>query len=102
MVKLDRQKKPAGLGGERMCFGRYIVADPKVCHGKITFAGTRIFVADVLEMVAKGMDWNAIVKEWRGRISQEAIGEAVRLGARAFLDHAHEYALESGGGAAQE
>ena len=24
--------------------GRYIVADPKICHGKPTFRGTRIFV----------------------------------------------------------
>ena len=28
--------------------GRFIVADPKVCHGQPTFRGTRVFVADVL------------------------------------------------------
>lgn len=32
--------------------GRYIVADTEICHGKPTFAGTRILVADVLEQVA--------------------------------------------------
>jgi uncharacterized protein (DUF433 family) len=33
-------------------FGRYIVADPQICHGKLTFVGTRIFVKHVLDMVA--------------------------------------------------
>lgn len=37
--------------------GRYIVADPRICHGKLTFRGTRIFVADVLEQVAEGLAW---------------------------------------------
>ena len=75
--------------------GEYIVADPKICHGKLTFVGTRIFVTDVLDMVAEGMDWGDIVKEWRGDVSKEAISEAVRLAGRAFLDHAEDYALES-------
>ena len=34
--------------------GRYLVADPDICHGKPTFRGTRILVADVLEQVAAG------------------------------------------------
>ena len=33
-------------------FGRYIVSDPDICHGKPTFRGTRILVADVLEQEA--------------------------------------------------
>lgn len=28
--------------------GKYIVADPDICHGESTFRGTRILVADVL------------------------------------------------------
>lgn len=48
--------------------GRYIVADPTVCHGKPTFRGTRILVSQVLEQVATGMDWKAIEAEWRGRV----------------------------------
>ena len=60
-------------------FGRYIVADPKICHGQPTFRGTRILVADVLEQVASGMAWEAIIEEWRDSISNEAIAEAVRL-----------------------
>jgi uncharacterized protein (DUF433 family) len=43
--------------------GRYIVADPAICHGKPTFVGARIFVADILEQVASGMAWEAIVDD---------------------------------------
>ena len=71
--------------------GRYIVADPEICHGKPTFRGTRIMVSHVLEQVAEGMAWEAIIQEWRGGIAQEAIAEAVRLSSQAFLEHAQEY-----------
>jgi uncharacterized protein (DUF433 family) len=59
--------------------GRFVVVNPKVCHGKPTFRGTRILVADVLEQVASGMAWEAIVDEWEGRISAAAIAESVGL-----------------------
>ena len=65
--------------------GRYVVADEGICHGKPTFAGTRILVADALDQVARGMAWEAIVAAWRGDISKEAIAEAVRLARDAFL-----------------
>jgi uncharacterized protein (DUF433 family) len=71
--------------------GRYIVADPEICHGKPTFRGTRIMVAHVLEQVAECMDWESIVVDWRSAISRDAIAEAVRLANQAFLDHAAEY-----------
>ena len=58
--------------------GRFVVADPAICHGQPTFRGTRILVADVLEQVASGMAWETIVEEWRGDISSQAISEAVR------------------------
>lgn len=74
--------------------GRYIVTDPQICHGKPTFRGTRIMVTQVLEQVATGMVWEAIVDEWRGSISKEAIAEAVRLAGQAFAEHADEYAIE--------
>lgn len=48
--------------------GRYIVSDPKICHGEPTFRGTRIFVRDILEQVASGMVWDAIIEEWHGTI----------------------------------
>jgi uncharacterized protein (DUF433 family) len=75
--------------------GRYIVADPKICHGKPTFCGTRIMVWQVLRQVARGMSWDKISAEWRGSVTKEAIAEAVALAERTFADHAIEYAEES-------
>ena len=72
--------------------GRYIVADPAICHGQPTFRGTRILVADVLEQVAAGIAWETIAEEWRGDVSSDAISEAVRLASQAFRDHSAQYA----------
>jgi len=66
--------------------GKYIVADPRICHGKVTFRGTRIFVADVLDMVAAGMDWEEIIRQWHGSITKEAIAEAITLARRALVE----------------
>lgn len=71
--------------------GRYIIADPAICHGKPTFRGTRIMVADVLEQVAEGLAWETIIEEWRGSITHEAIAEAVSVARQALLDHVAEY-----------
>jgi uncharacterized protein (DUF433 family) len=73
---------------QKQLLGRYIVADPEICHGKPTFLGTRIMVAQVLKQVAKGMPWDAIVVEWDGSVTKDAIAEAVSLAQRAFEDHA--------------
>lgn len=68
--------------------GRYIVADPGICHGQPVFRGTRILVADVLEQVASGMAWDAIIEEWHGTLTKQAIAEAVRLAQEALTLHA--------------
>ncbi|MBM4044003.1 MAG: DUF433 domain-containing protein [Planctomycetes bacterium] len=84
---MRKRKRPQLLG-------RYIVADPEICHGRPTFRGTRIFVSDVLEMVAEGMAWEAIIEQWHGSITKEAIAEAVKLSSEAFLKHVDEFVLE--------
>lgn len=74
--------------------GRYIVTDPAICHGAPTFRGTRISVKDVLEQVESGMAWEAIIEEWHGNLSKEAIAEAVRLAREALITHAPELVME--------
>jgi uncharacterized protein (DUF433 family) len=65
---------------------QYIVADPKICHGGVTFKGTRIFVADVLSDVERGLSWDFIIERWGGgRLSKEAITEALQLARRCLL-----------------
>jgi uncharacterized protein (DUF433 family) len=70
--------------------GRFVVSDPAVCHGRPTFRATRVFVSDVLDDVARGMAWEAIIERWHGSISKGAIAEAVRLARDALLNHAAE------------
>ena len=67
--------------------GRYIITDTKICHGQPVFRATRILVADVLEQVASGMAWEAIIEEWRGAVTKEAISEAVTLASKALVSH---------------
>jgi uncharacterized protein (DUF433 family) len=75
----------------RKPIGRHIVADPLICHGKLTFKGTRILVSDVLELVADGMDWDEIIHECHDSITRPAIAEAIRLAGRAVTDHGARY-----------
>src|SRR5438094_10193673 len=71
---------------KRVELGEYIVADPEICHGQLTFKGTRILVKSVLYYVAKGKDWDWISAECFGRVSREAIAEAVQLASQALLE----------------
>jgi len=59
---------------------RWIVVDPDICHGKPVFRGTRILVADVLEMIASGMSIEEIIEEYP-QLSKEMILEAIALAA---------------------
>lgn len=72
---------------ERRVLGKYIVADPEICHGIVTFIGTRVFVADVLNLVAKNMAWDEIIAQYNGRLSHAMIAEAVELARRAFVEY---------------
>ena len=71
---------------KRTEFGQYIVADPEICHGQLTFTGTRIMVKSVLEMLARGKDWDWISMAYDNRVSREAIAEAVSLASDALFE----------------
>ncbi len=71
---------------ERVELGRYVVADPEICHGKPTFKGTRIMVWQVLDALARGESPDNIVTAWDGKVSKGAIAETVRLAREALLD----------------
>src|SRR5207248_6655666 len=63
----------------RIELGRHIVADSKICGGQPTFKGTRIMVWLVLEQLEDGLTWAEIMDEWDGRVSEEAISEAIGI-----------------------
>ena len=71
---------------ERVELGKYIIADPQICHGKPTFKGTRVMVWQVLDALARGESWDEIVAAWDGRITRGAIAETIRLARTSLLD----------------
>jgi len=74
--------------------GRYIVTDPRICHGKPTFRGTRVLVSDVLKPVANGAASETIVEVWNYSVTEDAIHEAAQLASQALLRHADELVVE--------
>jgi uncharacterized protein (DUF433 family) len=71
---------------KRKELGQYIVADPEICHGQLTFKGTRIMDKSVLEILAKGYAWDRISSEFDGRLSHEAIAEAIALASDTLIE----------------
>ena len=71
---------------KRKELGHYIVADPEICHGQLTFKGTRIMVKSILEMLAKGYAWDRISYEYDGRVSHAAIAEVIELASEALME----------------
>ncbi len=67
----------------RKLIGQYLVADPEVCHGKLTFSGTRVPVQTVLHFLSKGKSVKAILQDWP-ELTQEAVAEAIDLAADAL------------------
>jgi uncharacterized protein (DUF433 family) len=64
---------------KRIELGEYIVSDPEICGGDLTFKGTRVLVKDVLFYVAEGEDWDLIAADYRNSFPREAIAEAIKL-----------------------
>jgi len=75
---MDRKAKADGVR-RRIELGRHIVADSKICGGQPTFKGTRIMVWIVLEQLDDGLTWPEVMREWDGRVSEGAIGEAIAI-----------------------
>lgn len=59
---------------------KWITINPNICHGKPVFRGTRVLVADVLEMIASGMSIEEILEEYP-QLNKEMILEAIALAA---------------------
>jgi uncharacterized protein (DUF433 family) len=72
------------VGGEPYEYyplGDYVVQAKGICDGRPVFKYTGVEVAGILTMLAEGDSIDEIVADYEGRISREAIVEAVRLAA---------------------
>ena len=63
---------------KRIELGKYVVSDPAICHGMLTFTGTRVLVGPVLAAFAQGDSKEDILKSWP-TITWEAVKEAQML-----------------------
>jgi uncharacterized protein (DUF433 family) len=64
--------------------GKHLIIHPNVCHGKLTFKGTRVPVQTVLVfMVLEGDTYEEILESWP-YLKREAIEEAIRFAAVAW------------------
>jgi len=84
-------------GGEAYNYyplGKYIVAAPGVCGGRPTFKYTRIEAAHALELIAAGWTIEAIAAEWwGGKVSPDAIREAVKLATKKLVESSYAKAI---------
>ena len=85
-VAPEKEARGARLAA-RVELGRYIVADPQICHGKPTFKGTRIMVWQLFEHLALGEPAEDFPKHFPGRVSLEAVREALELGRHLFAEN---------------
>lgn len=77
---------------KRREIGHFLVVDPRVCHGKLTFKDTRVPVETVLHRLARGRTVEAILADWP-ELTREAVEEAIDLAAAALTK---QYAAKSG------
>jgi len=70
---------------ERIEIGKYLVVDPKICHGQLTFKGTRVMVSTVLRALQRGESWGDIRQDWP-TVPEEVIKEAIGLAIEKLVD----------------
>ena len=63
---------------QRSEVGKYLVVDPEVCHGQMTFKGTRVPVDTVLTFLAKGYSVDQMLRSWP-ELTRAAVEEAIHL-----------------------
>ena len=82
-----KAKARNGAGNIQPTFvGEHLVADPRVCHGELTFRSTRVPAETILRYLADGYSLAYVRKSWP-EVSAEAIQEAIRLASQQLVQH---------------
>jgi uncharacterized protein (DUF433 family) len=63
----------------RVEIGKHLAIDTRVCGGRLIFKGTRIMVADAVELSDAGYSDEQITHQYRGAITSEAVAEALQF-----------------------
>ena len=88
MTKRIVRENPGDELYEYSPLGKYVVSAPGVCRGRPTFKHTRIEVAGVLERLGSGHSLEELVENYRGRVTRQAIAEALALAGKALAKQA--------------
>ncbi len=74
--------------------GAYLIVDPDICHGQLTFRGTRIPVDVVLTYLRKGYSVEQLLRSWP-ELTRPAIEEVIALASESLQKRysAQAYAL---------
>jgi uncharacterized protein (DUF433 family) len=75
--------------------GEHLVVDPRVCHGKLTFKGTRVPVETVLYFLSEGRGFRQLLKGWP-EVKRAALEEAIQLASAALVRQAKAKARAKG------
>ena len=87
MPAKTKTKRKSTNGDTKSTFvGEYLVVDPRVCHGELTFRNTRVPVETILRYLANGYSLAYLRKSWP-EVSAEAIQEAVNLASEHLVQH---------------
>ena len=70
----------------RIEIGNYLVIDPEICHGQMTFKGTRVPVDTVLTFLAKGYSVDQLLRSWP-ELTRPAVEEAIYLASQSLQRH---------------
>lgn len=84
MIKAKKELSRELVGGEPYEYyplGKFIVSAPGVCGGRPTFKYTRIEVEVFLDLLRTGTPLEKLITNLQGRVSREAIEEALKLAA---------------------
>ena len=65
--------------------GEHVVRAVEICGGRPTFKYTRIEITGTLDRLAAGESLDEIVASYRGRVSREAVIEAMQIVTAGFL-----------------
>lgn len=87
-MSVKTKAKPKNKRGsvEPTFVGEHLVIDPRVCHGELTFRGTRVPAETILRYLADGFSLAYVRKSWP-EVSAEAIQEAIRLASEQLVRH---------------
>jgi uncharacterized protein (DUF433 family) len=86
--KSKRPVNGAAMSGKkrtpkRLEIGQYLVRDPEIYHGELTFKGTRVPVSVVLAYIAEGISIRQVPRHWPD-VSPQAAQEAILLAQEAM------------------